>query len=97
MRSELDISCLQWSQLADANDSDRTANFGLDLLERRLVQSRATVVIPLDDCILFVSSFNCADFSIRLSERAQPLDPISGSQLLAGGGGLGERWPLGTV
>jgi hypothetical protein len=70
---------------------------GLDLLERRLAESRATVVIPLDDRVLFVSSLNCAEFSRRLSEGAQTLDPISGSQLLAGGRGLGERWSLGTV
>ena len=70
---------------------------GLNLFERRLVESRATVVIPLDDRVLLVSSLNCADFSRRLSEIAQTLDPISASQLLAGGSGLGERWPLGTV
>jgi hypothetical protein len=53
------------------------------------VESRATVVIPLDDRILFVSSLNRADFSSWLSEVAQTLDPISRSQLLAGGSGLG--------
>ena len=61
------------------------------------MESRATVVIPFDDRVLFVSSLNCADFSCRLSEVAQTLNPISGSQLVAGGRGLGERWPLGTV
>jgi hypothetical protein len=61
------------------------------------VESHAPVVIPLDDRVLFVSSFNCAEFSIRLSEVAQTLDAISGSQLLAGGRGLGERWSLGSV
>jgi hypothetical protein len=61
------------------------------------VKSRATVVIPLDDRVLFISSFNCADFSRRLSEVDQTLDPISGSQLLAGGLGLGERWSPGPV
>ena len=61
------------------------------------MESHTTVVIPLDDRVLFVSSLNCADFSSRLSEVAQTLDPISGSQFLVGGRGLGERWPLGTV
>jgi hypothetical protein len=61
------------------------------------VKSRATVIIPLDDCVRFVSSLNRADFSSWLSEVAQTLDPISGIQLLPGGRGLGERWPLGTV
>jgi hypothetical protein len=62
-----------------------------------LVDSYSTVIIPLDDRVLFVSSLNCAEFSIGLSEVAQTLDAISGTQLLAGGGGLGERWSLGTV
>ena len=69
----------------------------LNLLERRLVNSHAAVVIPLDDRVLFVSSLDCAEFSRRLSEVAQTFDTISGSQLLAGGRGLGERWPLGTI
>ena len=69
----------------------------LNLLEGRLVNSHATVVIPLDDRVIFVSSLDCAEFSSRLSEVAQPLDPISGSQLLASGRGLGERWSLGAV
>jgi hypothetical protein len=73
------------------------AGAGLDFLKRRFVQSLATVIIPFDDRVLVVSSLNCADFSSWLSEGAQPLDPISGSQLLAGRRGLGERWPLGTV
>ena len=61
----------------------------LNLLERRLVESHATVVIPLDDRILIVSSLDCAEFSGRLSEVPQTPDPISGSQLLAGGRKLG--------
>ena len=88
MRSELDISSLQ---IADESGQR------LDLLERRLAESRATVVIPLDDRVLLVGSLNCAEFSIRLSEVTQTLDAISRTQLLARGGGLGERWSLGTV
>jgi hypothetical protein len=61
------------------------------------VDPYTTVIIPLDDRVLVVSLLNCAEFSIRLSEVAQTLDAISGSQLLAGGRGLGERWSLGTV
>jgi len=61
------------------------------------VESHATVVIPLNDRVLFVSLLNCAEFSIRLSEVAQTLDAISGSQLLAGGSGLEERCSLGAV
>jgi hypothetical protein len=69
----------------------------LNLLERRLLESRATVFIPLDDRVLFVCSINCDEFSSRLSEVAQTLDSISGSQLLASDRWLGQRWLLGTV
>jgi hypothetical protein len=69
----------------------------LHLLERRLVESHTAVIIPFDDRVIVVSLLNCAQFSSRLSEVAQTLDAISGSQLLAVGRGLGERWPLGTV
>jgi hypothetical protein len=69
----------------------------LNLLERRLVESHTTVIIPLDDRVLFVCSLNGAEFSGRLSEVAQTLDAISGTQFLVGCRGLGERWPLGTV
>jgi hypothetical protein len=62
-----------------------------------LVQSHPTVIIPLDDRVLVVSSLNCAEFSVGLSEVAQTLDAISGTQFLAGGGGLGERWSLGAI
>jgi hypothetical protein len=61
------------------------------------VNPHTTVIIPLDDRVIFVRLLNCAEFSSWLSEVPQTLDPISGSQLLASGGGLGERWSLGTV
>jgi hypothetical protein len=93
MRSELDISSLQWSKNTDVNNRDRRLN----LLERWLVDPYTTVIIPLDDRVLFVGLLNCAEFSVRLSEVAQTLDAISGSQFLAGSRGLGERWSLGTV
>jgi len=77
----------------------RTLNSGrrLDLLERRLVDSFSTVIIPLDDRVLFVSSFNCAKFSARHSEIAQTLDTISGIKILAGARRFDKRWLLGTV
>ena len=75
----------------------RPGQAGLDLLERRLVDPYTTVIIPLDDRVIFVGLLNCAEFSIRLSEVAQTLDAISGSQPLIGGGGLGERWSLGAI
>jgi hypothetical protein len=61
------------------------------------MESHATVVIPLDDRVLFVSALNCAEFSSRLSEVAQSFDAISASQFLVGGRRLGERWPCGAV
>lgn len=70
---------------------------GLNLLERRLAESLSTVIIPLDERILFVSLLNCPQVAGRLSEVAQTLDTISGIQFLVGGGGIGERWLLGTV
>ena len=76
---------------------ERLRTSSLNFLEPRLVQSHSTVIIPLDDGILFVGSLNCAEFSGRLSEVTQPLDAISRSQLRAGRRGLGERWPLSAV
>lgn len=70
---------------------------GLNLLERWLVQSLTTVIIPFNDRVIFVGLLHCAEFSSRLSEVAQTLDAISGIQFLASGGRLRERWLLGTV
>ena len=61
------------------------------------MDSHSTVIIPLDDRVIFVRSFNCAEFSIRLSEIAQTLDAISGTQFRACGRGFCERWFFGTV
>jgi hypothetical protein len=69
----------------------------LNLLERRLMDSRSTVIIPLDDRVIVVSSLNCAEFAVRPSEVAQTLDAISGCQFLVGARRLGERWSLGAV
>jgi hypothetical protein len=69
----------------------------LDLLERRLVDPHAAVIIPAYDRIIVVSLLNCAEFSCWFSKVAQTFDAISGIQLLIGGGGLGERRPLGSV
>jgi hypothetical protein len=69
----------------------------LDLLEPRLVESRTSVIIPLDDRVLFIRLLHRTQFSSRLSEGAQTLDSISRIQFFAGGGGLGEGRPLGTV
>jgi hypothetical protein len=61
------------------------------------VHSLATVIIPVNDRVIFVGLLDCAQFSGRLSEVAQTLDAISGIQLLARGRRLGEPWLLGTV
>ena len=61
------------------------------------MESRATVIIPFDDGVIFVSPLNCAEFSRRLSEVAQTLNAIPAIQFLVSGRGLGERWLLGTV
>jgi hypothetical protein len=70
---------------------------GLHFLERRLVNSYTTVVIPFDERVIFINLPNCAKFSRWHSEVAQTLDAISGTQLLSGGGGFDKRWLLGTV
>jgi len=61
------------------------------------VKSRTTVVIPFDDRIIFFNLPNCAEFSRRNSEVAQPLDAISGTQLLMICGGFDKGWLLSTV
>jgi hypothetical protein len=38
----------------------------------------STIIIPFDQCVLVVCSFDRANFSSRLSEFSQTLDPISG-------------------
>ena len=58
---------------------------GLDLLERRLVESHATVIIPFNDRVVFVRLLNGAEFSSRFSEVPQTLDAISGIQFRARG------------
>ena len=61
------------------------------------MESRTTAIIPFDDRVIFIRLLNCAEFPSRLSEVAQTLDAISGSQFLVGGRGSGEAWLLGTV
>jgi hypothetical protein len=91
------VGCEFTVHFSTSFSTTRLPRRGLNLLERRLVDSHSTVTIPFDQRVLFISSLNCAEFSSRLSEVAQPLDPISGSQFMAGGRGFGERWSLGTV
>jgi hypothetical protein len=62
-----------------------------------LVDSHTTVVIPLDDGVIFVNLPNCAEFPRRYSEVAQTLDAISGTQFLASAGRFNKRWLLGAV
>jgi len=62
-----------------------------------LAESHTTVIIPLDDCVIFVSLLNRAQFPSRLSKVAQALDAISGTQFLVGSRGLGEAWFLCTI
>ena len=70
---------------------------GLNLLERRLAESLATVMIPRDERVLFVCLLDCPQLSGRLSEVAQTLNTISGTQFFAGCCGFGETWSLSTV
>jgi hypothetical protein len=61
------------------------------------VESYSTGIIPFDDRVIFVSLLHCAEFPSRLSEVAQALDAISGTQVLVVCRWLGEAWLLGTV
>ena len=61
------------------------------------MESHPTVIIPLDDRVIFVGSFNRAEFSCRLSEVAQTFDTVPGFEFLVGGDGLGEAWFPGAV
>jgi hypothetical protein len=61
-----------------------------------LVESQATVTIPFDDRVSFVSLLNRAELSSRLSEVPQTLYAISGIQFV-GASRLGEPWLLGAV
>ena len=70
---------------------------GLNFLEPRLAESHTTIIIPFDDCVIFVRLLHCAKISSGHSEVAQTFDAISGSQFLAGGRGFGERWLPGTI
>jgi hypothetical protein len=57
----------------------------LNLLEPWLSEPHTTVVIPLNDRVIFVSLLNCAEFASWLSKVPQTLDAISGIQFLVGG------------
>jgi hypothetical protein len=79
------------------SDTLALAKLALKLLERRLVKSHTTVVIPFDDRVIFVNLPNRAEFSRRYSEVAHTLDAISGIQFLASAGRFDKRGLLGTV
>jgi hypothetical protein len=81
----------------DINDPRADELLSLNFLKPRLAQSHTTIVIPLDDSILFVGSLNCYEFSSGLSKIGQTLDAITGIQYRVGPRGLDERWPLGSV
>ncbi len=69
----------------------------LKLLERRLVKSRATVVIPFDERVIFIHLPNCAEFSRRYSEVAQTFDAVSWTQILVSSERVDKCWLLCTV
>ena len=70
---------------------------GLHLLEPWLVESHTTVIIPLDDHVIFVRLLNRTQFSGRLSEVTQTLDAISGMQFLVGRREPGRALPESAV
>jgi hypothetical protein len=73
------------------------SNPALNLLQTRLMQSGATVIVPFDDGVLIISPLNGANFSIRLAEVSQTLDAVSRIQFLLGIESRAKRRLLGTV
>jgi len=69
----------------------------LGFLKPRLVNSGATVIIPLHDCVFFVSTFNSAELFCWFSEITQTLDAVTGSQFRAATRGLIKRWVLCAI
>jgi hypothetical protein len=70
--------------------------FLAEFLEPRSAEPHAAVIIPLDDCVLIVRLFNCAQLPSRYSKVAQTFNAISGIQLLPSRR-PGERWTFGPV
>jgi hypothetical protein len=66
-------------------------------LEPRLVHSGATVVIPLNDRVVFVGAFHGAHLVGWLSKIAQRFDAITGIQVRVGALRLSERRPFGAI
>jgi hypothetical protein len=61
------------------------------------MHSCATVVIPLHDRVVFVSTLNGAELLRWLSEIAQTLNAVTGRHFRIGTGGPIERWLLGAI
>jgi hypothetical protein len=93
------MDCANLLQLKNVRGARRSVaeNYGLHLLEPRLVQSHTTVMIPLHKRIVFVRLLHGSEFSSRLSKISQTLDAITGIQFRVGSGRLDERWSLGAV
>jgi hypothetical protein len=75
----------------------RRDGLSLHLFDRRLVNSYGPVVIPFDECVVFIDLPNCPEFSSRQSEIAQTFDAISGTQISSSAGRVDKRWLLRTV
>jgi hypothetical protein len=91
---EISANLLHWTRTLQIGPSLVS---WLDFFERRLMESRAAVIIPFDDRIIFVGSLHRAEFSSRFPEVSQTLNTISWIQFLVGSRELSKRWLLGTV
>jgi hypothetical protein len=60
-------------------------SFLAEFLERRLVQSRSTVMIPLHKRVVFIRLLHRTQLPSRNPEVAQTLDAITGIQFRARG------------
>jgi hypothetical protein len=61
------VDCKFTVHFSTSFSTTRLPRRGLNLLERRLVDSHSTVIIPFDERVLFVCSLNCAGFPGQLS------------------------------
>ncbi len=87
------VSPREWGKAAHRD----AITWCLHLLERRLVDSDTSVIIPFDESIIFIHLSNRAEFSSRHSEVAQTFDSISGTQISASAGWVDKCRLLGTV
>ena len=89
---------VNFDHIVDWSDwGGRNTIASLRFLKPRLMLSCATIIIPLYDCVIFISSLHGAELSCWFSKVAQTFDAITGSQFRVRTRGPIERWTLGAI